>query len=99
MDSRKHEARVAGVLYLLMAAAAVIAYTYVPTWSMVGGDAGATAQKIAASPMSYRMGVMSDLAGQILFVLLVLTLYRLLKGVSRLLKNPLPGIANDDPPW
>jgi hypothetical protein len=49
--------------------------------------------------MSYRMGVMSDLAGQILFVLLVLTLYRLLKGVSRLLKNPLPGIANDDPPW
>ncbi len=82
MRSRKQEARVAGVLYLLMAAAAVVAYTFVPTWSMVGGNALATAEKIAASPMFYRIGVISELTGQILFVLLVLSLYRLLKEVS-----------------
>lgn len=82
MSSRKHEARLAGALYLLMAVAAVVAYTYVPTWSMVGSDAASIAEKITASSMSYRIGVISDMAGQVLFVLLVLTLYRLLKGVS-----------------
>jgi hypothetical protein len=65
-----------------MAVAAVVAYTYVPTWSMVGTDAASTAEKITASSMSYRIGVISDMTGQLLFVLLVLTLYRLLKGVS-----------------
>lgn len=82
MNSRKRDARVAGVLYLLTAVAAVVAYTYVPTWSMVGGNAAATAEKVAASPISYRIGVISDMAGQIFFVFLVLTLYRLFKGVS-----------------
>jgi hypothetical protein len=83
MNSRKHDARVAGVLYLLMSAAAVVSLSYVPSWSMAGGDAAATANKIAASPLLYRIGVVSDLAAQILFVFLVLALYRLLKAVNK----------------
>ncbi len=83
MNSRRHEARVAGVLYLLMSVAAVVSYENVPTWSMVGGDAAATASRIAASQLLYRIGVVSDLAGQILFVVLVLALFQLLKGVDR----------------
>ena len=82
MNSRKHEARVAGVLYLLMAVTAVVSLNNVPSWSMVGGEAAATANKIAASQLLYRIGVVSDLAAQILFVLLVLALYQLLKGVN-----------------
>jgi len=83
MISRKHEARVAGLLYLLMSVAAVVAFNNVPTWSMVGGDAVATANKIAASPTSYRIGVLSDLVAQILFVFLVLALFELFKGVNK----------------
>lgn len=83
MDSRKHEARVAGVLYLLMAVVAVISLTNVPSWVMVGGDAAATADRIVSSPLLYRIGVVSDLAAQVLFVFLVLSLYRLLEGVSK----------------
>jgi len=83
MNSRKHEARVAGVLYLLMSVAAVVSFNNVPTWTMVGGDAAATANKIAASQLPYRIGVLSDLAAQILFIFLVLALYQLLKGVNK----------------
>jgi hypothetical protein len=68
MNSRKHEARVAGVLYLLMAAAAVVSLNNVPLWFMVGGDAAATADKIVSSQLLYRIGVVCDLAAQVLFV-------------------------------
>lgn len=83
MHSRKHEARVAGVLYLLMAVAAVVSLNNVPSWSMVGGDAAANANRIAGSQLLYRIGIVSDLAAQILFVFLVLALYQLLKGVNQ----------------
>lgn len=82
MHSRKLEARVAGVLYLLMAVAAVVSLNNVPSWSMVDGNAAAVANKIAASQLLYRIGIVSDLAAQILFVFLVLTLYQLLKRVN-----------------
>ena len=80
MNSRKHDARVAGALYLLMSVAAVVSFNNLPTWSVADGDAAAIADKIAASQLSYRIGVISDLAAQILFVFLVLALYHLLKG-------------------
>ncbi len=82
MSPRKRDARVAGALYLLMSVAAVVSLNNVPSWFMAGGDAEATADKIAASPLLYRIGVVSDLAAQILFVFLVLALSRLLKGVD-----------------
>jgi Domain of unknown function (DUF4386) len=83
MNSRKHEARVAGVLYLLMSVTAVVSLNNVPSWSMAGGDAAATANKIEASQLLYRIGVVSDLAAQVLFVLLALALFQLLKEVSK----------------
>jgi Domain of unknown function (DUF4386) len=83
MNSRKHEARVAGVLYLLMSVTAVVSLNNVPSWFMVGGDAAATASKIEASQLLYRIGVVSDLAAQVLFVLLALALFQLLKEVSK----------------
>lgn len=83
MSSLKRQARVAGVQYLLLSLAAVVAFRYVPTWSMVGGDAGAVATAITASPVMYRLGVVCDLVGQILFVFLVLSLFELFKGVNR----------------
>jgi hypothetical protein len=69
-------------MYLVMSIAAVVAFSNVPTWSIVGGDALAIANKIAASPMLYRIGVLSDLVAQVLFVFLVLALFELFRGVD-----------------
>ena len=82
MNSRKHEARLAGVLYLLMGVTAAFSLN-IPAAFIVHGDAAATANKIASSELLYRLYVVSDLASQILFVLLVLALYQLLKGVNK----------------
>jgi hypothetical protein len=83
MSSRKHLGRLAGALYLLMSVAAVVSLGNVPSWFMSGGDAAATAQNIAASPLLYRLGLVCDLAAQVLFVPLVLVLYQLLADVDK----------------
>ncbi len=82
MNSRVHEARVAGVLYLLMGVTSAFSLN-LPSAFMVHGDAAATVAKIASSQLLYRLYVVSDLASQILFVFLVLALYQLLKGVNK----------------
>jgi Domain of unknown function (DUF4386) len=81
MNSRKHEARVAGVLYLLMGVTAAFGLN-IPSGFIVRGDAAATAAKIASSQLLYRLCVVCDLASQVLFVFLVLALYQLLKEVN-----------------
>jgi len=82
MNSRKHEARVAGVLYLLVGVTSAFNMSIPPAF-IVRGDAAATADKIASSQLLYRLYVVSGLASQILFVFLVLALYQLLKGVNK----------------
>jgi Domain of unknown function (DUF4386) len=81
MNSRKHEARVAGVLYLLMGVTAAFGLN-IPGAFIVRGDAAATAAKIASSQLLYRFCVVCDLASQVLFVFLALALYQLLKEVN-----------------
>lgn len=82
MNTTKKTARIAGLLYLLMGVAAIFGLN-IPAGFIVRGDAAATANKIASSQLFYRFCVVSDLASQILFVFLVLTLYQLLKGVNQ----------------
>jgi len=82
MKSRKHEARVAGVLYLLLGVTSALGMS-IPSVFIVPGDAAATVSRIASSQLLYRLYIVSGLASQILFVFLVLALYQLLKGVNR----------------
>jgi hypothetical protein len=82
MKSRKHDARVAGVLYLLLGVTSALEMS-IPSVFIVQGDAAATVEKIAASQLLYRLCVASGLVSQILFVFLALALYQLLKGVDR----------------
>lgn len=82
MNSTKKTARIAGLLYLLLGVTSTLGLN-VPSGFIVRGDAAATANKIASSQLFYRLCVVSDLASQILFVFLVLTLYQLLKGVNK----------------
>ena len=87
VTSPKRLARIAGVLYLLVGITGGFAEGFVYPKMYVAGDAAATAANVLANPGLVRLGVVSDLVDQTLFVFLVLTLYLLLqhvhKGVAR----------------
>ena len=76
-------ARLAGLLYVVMSVLMVFGYMYLPGRFIVPGDAAGTARNIADGELLYRVGILTDLAAQILFIFVVLTLYQLFKDVSR----------------
>jgi len=82
MNSIKKQARVAGLLYLLASIPAPFALIYVPGTLIVRGDATATGNHIRASENLFHLGIASELFGFIMFIFVVLALYRLFKGVS-----------------
>ena len=82
MNSTKRTARIAGVLYVLLALTGVFSLIYVPTTLVVFGDATATAENIRSSELLFRSGILSGLVSNVIFVFLVLALYRLLKETS-----------------
>jgi len=77
-------ARMAGVLYLILIITGIFGIMYVPSQIIVSGDTSATANNILASPLFYKAGIVSALACQTTFLLLVLVLYKLLKHVNPL---------------
>src|SRR5262245_4537665 len=82
MNATQRQARIAGLLYLLMGLTAPIGLVVVPAKLFVRGDATATADRIRASESLLRIGIASELFHQVIFVFLVLALYRLFKGVN-----------------
>jgi hypothetical protein len=83
MNSTKRTARVAGLLYLVMAISGFFSTMYIPSTFIVHGDATATANKIIASEWLFRIGIVSELFSATIFVFLALVLYELLQGVSK----------------
>ena len=82
MYSKKKNARIAGIWYLVMAITAAFGIMYTPTNILVVDDASATAQNIVDSDWGYRLSIISNLFGQACFIFLVLSLDRLLKEVD-----------------
>jgi hypothetical protein len=82
MTSTRKLARLAGLLYLLISIPGFYGLMYVPSALFVHGNPAATAHNIMASETFFRSGIVADLIGQALFVLVALVLYRLLKGVD-----------------
>ena len=82
MNSTKKQARVAGLLYLLASIIGFFCLAYVPGKLIVSGDATATADHVRASPNLLRFGIASELTSFIIFIFVVLALYRLFKTVS-----------------
>jgi hypothetical protein len=82
MNSTKKQARVAGLLYLLASIPAPFGLIYVPNKLIVTGDATATADHVRASDTLLRLGIGSELISSIIFIFVVLALYRLFKPVS-----------------
>jgi hypothetical protein len=79
-ETIKKNARVAGLLYLLSGIPAVFSYQYVPGALIVRANAAATAERVTTSAWLLRLGIASELISSILFIFLVLALYRLFKG-------------------
>jgi len=82
-NSTKNSARIAGLLYLVLALTGAFSLLYVPSTLVVFGDAAATAENISSSELLFRAGILSGLVSSIIFVLLVLVLYRLFSEINR----------------
>lgn len=79
----KRTARRAGVLYLAMSILAIIGYFVLGPRFVVSGDAAATARAILEHEQLYRLSILIDLVAMVLFILVVLELYRLFEEVDR----------------
>jgi len=82
MTSRRRNARVAGILYILASAAGVLRLLYIPGKLFVHGNAAATANNIAAHESLFRLGIASEPLAAALWLFVPLALYRLLKEVD-----------------
>ena len=83
VNSIQKSARLAGLLYLILAICGGFAEFFVRQNLIVPGDAAATVEQILASETLFRLGFVSELVGQAIFILLALVLYRLLRQVNR----------------
>src|SRR5713226_7632139 len=76
-------ARVAGAVYLSLAVIAPFSLIYIPSTLIVRGNATLTANNILAHETLFRLGIAADLITSVIFIFLVLALYRLLSGVNQ----------------
>src|SRR5262245_43707873 len=83
MGSIRATARFAGRLYVVFSILSVFGWMYVAGKIIVSGDAAVTVHNITARPQLDRTTILTSLAGQVLFMLLVLTLYNLFKDVDK----------------
>ncbi len=93
MDSISKTARTAGLLYLVMAILMAFGHMYIPSAFIVPGDATATALKITEGEFLFRVGLMAQFLGQVLFVPMVLLLYHLFRDVDRRLARIMVGLV------
>lgn len=82
MNSAKMPARMAGLLYLIGGVTGVFGILYGPSL-VVPGDAAATARHILAAESLFRLSIVSALLDQIIFIVVVLALYQVLKVVNQ----------------
>jgi hypothetical protein len=83
MHSPKRQARIAGLLYLMVGILGGFAEAYVPGQVYVPGDAAMTAHNVVANAGLVRAGVVADLAQATFFTFTGMALYRLLEHVNK----------------
>src|SRR5213596_992827 len=83
MHPIKQTARIAGAVYLSMVITGPFSLIYVPSKLIVRGNAAATSDNILAHETMFRLSIMADLVGQVIFICLAIALYRLLSGVNK----------------
>ena len=83
MHPLKKAAHIAGAIYLSMVVTGSFSLIYVAGKLIVRGNTAATAETILAHETMFRLAILADLAGQVVFICLAIALYRLLYGVSK----------------
>jgi hypothetical protein len=85
IPSQSKAARLAGLLYLVAMATGLFAefYVHFPSTLVVSGDAVKTASNIMANERLYRIGIANNLITFAIDVVLIWTLYILLRPVNR----------------
>jgi len=83
MRATQNPGRVAGLWYLFLIVLGPLRLIYIPNKLFVEGNAAATVNNIAAHEFLFRLGVVTDLAGAVILVLLTMAFYRLFAGVDR----------------
>lgn len=78
----KRKARLAGLLYLFLVLSGLYGLIYLPAKIPQGGDAVTTAKNILAHEFLFRTGLVNGMASALLFLFVVLALYRLLEPVD-----------------
>jgi hypothetical protein len=82
MNPTDKAARIAGALYLSLLVFGPFSLMYVPSKIYVRGNATATASNVLTHDTLFRFGIVADLLGSIMFMFVVMALYRLLSRVS-----------------
>lgn len=85
MNSIQKTARMAGLLYLLIAICAPVSMMYIPSKLIVSGDAAATVNNILASELLFHSGIVGDSVVFLSEIVLTVLLYVLLKPISKTL--------------
>ena len=83
MPSARNPGRLAGLLYLLLIVIGPLRLIYIPSKLFVHGNAAATINNIAAHELLFRLGIVGDLIGAVILVLLTLAFFRLFAEVDR----------------
>ena len=83
MTLTRNPGRVAGLWYLLLIVIGPFFLLYIPNKVFVEDNATATVNNLAAHEMLFRFGIVAELAGAIILILLTLAFYRLFAGVDR----------------
>ena len=84
MHPLKKAARIAGAIYLSMVITGPFSLIYVPSKLIVRGNAAATAENILAHETMFRLSILADLVGQVIFICLAIALYRLLSNINKI---------------
>lgn len=78
----KTYARIAGILYLVIAVSGGFSIAYVPSVIVAAGDAATTAANLLANKGLFGMGVLADVVVMLAEIVLTVMLFRLFRAVS-----------------
>jgi hypothetical protein len=81
--SPRRSARVAGIWYAILTVLTIFGIVFADSRFYVPGDAAATAGRILADDLLFRLGIASNLAGQACQIFVGLAFYRLFKAVDK----------------
>ena len=83
MDSNKKQARIAGLLYLIVVLTGIFNLMYVPSKLIVWDNASVTFNNILESETLFRLGIVAGIICYTAFLILPIVLYQLLNQVNK----------------